>query len=122
MVATESRLQGENREVALERLRHALALTIRREVDFETVEAPPELKEQINQNGKLKVNPRNPRYLTILATVLDLLEAYRGHISQAADRLGISTSNLVHLLHNDPKAWTVAQAMRKKYGLPVLKP
>ena len=122
VVATESRLQGENREKAVERLRHALALTIRREVNPETFVVPAELREQVNRDGKLKVNPRNPRYLAILAAALDVLAFYRGQVSAAAERLGITTTNLINLLHDDPKAWTVAQAMRKKYGLPVLKP
>jgi hypothetical protein len=121
VVATESRLQGANREKALERLRLALALAVRRAVDPETFTAPAELHEQIDRNGKLKVNPRNPRYLSILATALDLLDYYRGQVSPAADRLGITTTNLVNLLEHDPKAWTAAQAMRKKYELPVLK-
>jgi len=121
VVATESRLQGENREKALERLRLALVLAVRREVDMETFQAPAELQEQINRDGKLKVNSRNPRYLSVLATTLDLLNFYRGQVSHAADRLGITTTNLINLLEHDPKAWTAAQEMRKKYGLPVLK-
>jgi len=121
VVATESRLQGENREVALARLRLALVLAVRREVDPETFQAPAELHEQMNREGKLKVNPRNPRYLAILATALDLLNFYRGQVSPAADRLGLTTTNFINLLEHDPKAWTAAQAMRTKYGLPVLK-
>ena len=121
VVATESRLQGENREKALERLRLALVLSVRRPVDPETFVVPEEFQAQLNRGGKLAVNPRNPRYLPILAAALDLLEFYRGQVSAAADRLGISTSNLVNLFHDDPKAWTVAQEMRKKFGLPLLK-
>jgi len=121
-IATESRLQGENRALAMARLRLALVLNIRRAVDPVTFEPPAELREQTNRDGKLAVNPRNPRYLSILATVLDLLNFYRGRVSDAADRLGISTTNLINLLHDDPKAWTAAQAMRKHYGMPPLKP
>ena len=120
-IATESRLQGENRALAMGRLRLALVLNIRRAVDPTTFEPPAELRAQINRDGKLAVNPRNPKYLSILATVLDLLNFYRGRVSDAADRLGISTTNLINLLHDDPKAWTAAQAMRKHYGMPSLK-
>lgn len=121
VVATESRLQGENREKALERLRLALVLATRRDIDPETFAIPEELHAQCNRDGKLAVNPRNPRYLPILAVALDLLAFYRGQVSSTADKLGISTSNLVNLFHDDPKAWTVVQEMRKKYGLPTLK-
>jgi len=120
-IATESRLQGENRAKAMERLRHALALTVRRPVDLETFTPPAELTAQRTRDGKLKVNPRNPRYLAILAAVFDLLVTYRGAVSAAAARLGLTTSNLVTLLHDDPQAWAAAQALRKRYGLPVLK-
>ncbi len=121
VVATESRMQGENRALAMSRLRLALVLAVRREVDLETFAAPDELRAQQTRDGRLAVNPANPRYLPIIAAVLDLLQAYRGQVSTTADRLGISTTNLVNLLHDDPKLWTVAQAMRKRFSLPLLK-
>lgn len=121
VIANESRLQGENRALALTRLRHALALAVRREVDPETFVPPPEVQEQIGRAGKLAVNPSNPRYLAIIAAMLDLLVACRGQVSSAAHPLGITTSNFIHLLHDDPKLWTVAQELRKRYGLPPLK-
>ncbi|MEI7833261.1 MAG: peptide chain release factor-like protein [bacterium] len=120
-IANEHRLQGENRTLAMDRLRHALMLHERSEIDIETFQVPAEVQEQLNNKGKLKVNPRNPRYLQIIATVLDLLVAYQGHVSGAADRLGISTTNFINLLQDDPKVWTVAQQLRVKYGLSPLK-
>ena len=122
VIANEHRMQGENRHLALKRLRLALALANRREIDPETLEIPEELTSQINQKGKLAVNQENHRYLTIISVMLDLLAFNRGHVSKAADRLGISTTNFVNILHNDPKLWTIAQNMRKLYGLPLLKP
>jgi hypothetical protein len=121
-IADESRLQGENRAHALLRLRHTLALQLRRPVDPASFTPPPEVAAQRGRDGKLRVNPENPRYLPILAAVLDLLDATRGQVSPAAAALGITTTNFINLLYRDPKLWTVAQEMRRKYGLPVLKP
>mgnify|MGYP001310516461 CR=1 FL=1 len=121
VIANESRLQGENRALAMQRLRHALALVLRREIDLETFTAPEAVTAQIDRKGKLHVNPSNARYLPIIATLLDLLVVYRGQVSAAADRLGITTTNFINLLHDDPKLWTTAQALRKRYGLPPLK-
>ncbi len=121
VIANEHRLQGENRVLALKRLRLALAMAVRREVDPETFVIPDELKSQVNNKGKLKVNPENPRYLTIIAVLLDLLIFYRGQVSPAADRLEISTTNFINLLHDNPKVWTTAQEIRKRFGMPPLK-
>lgn len=121
-IANEHRLQGENRKLALERLRHMLALAMRGEIDPETFQIPEEARAQINRDGKLMVNPDNPRYLPIIAVMLDLLKYFRGHVADAAHRLGISTTNFINLLHRDPQLWTAAQELRKRYGLPPLKP
>lgn len=122
VIANEHRMQGENRHLALKRLRLALALSYRREVDPEAFALPHEVTEQINSKGKLAVNPENDRYLAIIATMLDLLNFYRGQVSKAAERLGVSTTNFINVLHNDPKLWTAAQALRKHFCLPPLKP
>ena len=121
-IANEHRLQGENRALAMERLRLALTLAIRREVDLETFTVPEVVKMQINRDGKLGVNEDNPRYLPIIATMLDLLVVYRGQVSKAADLLGISTTNFINILHRNPKLWTAAQEWRKRFNLPPLKP
>ena len=122
VIANESRLQGENRALAMSRLRHALVLQVRREVDPETFTVPEEITAQLGKGGRLAVNPENPRYLAVIACILDLLFFYRGQVSPAADRLGLSTTNVINLLHRDPKLWTAAQAMRRRYNLPPLKP
>lgn len=121
VIANEHRLQGENRRLALQRLRLQLVIHIRREVDIETFQPPAEVTAQINNKGKLAVNPANPKFLPIIATLLDLLQCYRGQVSSAADRLGISTTNFINLLHDNPKVWTTAQEIRKRYNLPTLK-
>lgn len=119
--ANESRLQGENRAVALQRLRLALVIALRRVIDLETYTPPPAVAAQRDGRGKVAVNPSNPHYLPIMAALLDLLHAYRGQVAPAAARLGISTTNFINLLHATPKVWTAAQAMRAQFLLPPLK-
>jgi hypothetical protein len=122
-IANEHRMQGENRKLALERLRLALVLAERDEIDPETFVIPPEVTEQlVGKGGKLAVNGENPRYLRIIATMLDLLLYFKGQVAPAAHRLGITTTNFINLLHREPKLWTIAQEMRKRNGLPPLKP
>jgi len=120
-IANEHRLQGENRKLAMERLRLALALAIRREIDLETFTVPEAVKQQLNRDGKLGVNESNALYLPIIATMLDLLQVYRGQVSKAADLLGITTTNFINVLHRNPKLWTAAQEMRKRFNMPPLK-
>ena len=122
VIANEHRMQGENRHLALKRLRLQLALQFRRDIDLETFAIPDEVKEQINRKGKLAVNVDNPRYLAIIALLLDLLVCYRGQVSKAADLLGISTTNFINMLHANPKLWTMAQEHRKRFNLSPLKP
>jgi hypothetical protein len=123
VTANEHRLQGENRRLALQRLRHALAMQERQAIDLETFTVPDVvIAQRTGKGGKLAVNPDNPRYLPIIALMLDLLVVYRGAVPAAAHRLEITTTNFINLLHRDPKLWTAAQALRARYGLPPLKP
>ena len=122
VIANEHRMQGENRQLALKRLRLQLALALRRDIDLETFVIPTEVSAQINGKGKLAVNPDNHKYLPIIAAMLDLLTVYRGQVSKAADRLGITTTNFINVLHDDPKLWTEAQHLRQRFQLPPLKP
>ncbi len=120
--ASESRMQGENRTHALKRLRHTMVLHLRSDVDQETYLPPTEVKEQIGNKGKLRVNPENEKYLAIIATMLDLMVYYKGQVSVSAEKLGITTTNFINVLHRDEKLWTIAQEIRKKNNLSVLKP
>lgn len=119
--ANESRLQGENRTLAMQRLRLALATQVREAVDPETFTPPAELATQRDARGKVAVNPGNPRYLPIIAAILDLLQFYRGQVAPAASRLGLTTTNCINVLHADPKVWTATQTMRARFGLSMLK-
>jgi hypothetical protein len=113
--AEESRSPEENRTRALRRLRERMALELRTPFDLEVPPTVPELLAQRGPKGRLSVNPRNPGYPVIVATVLDALEAAEGSYAKAASALGLTTSQVLRLLRSDPHVWrTVGQAERQR--------
>lgn len=109
----ESRSTQENRLRALRRLRERIAIELRQPFDIETPALPPELTAQRGADGKLAINPGNPNYPLVLATALDALAAADGSYAKAAKALGITTSQLLRFLRNDPAAWRSAGNVRE---------
>lgn len=103
--AEESRSLQENRIRAVRRLRERIALELRAPFDLEAPSLPSEFLAQRGPKGSLSVNPRNPAYPIILATVLDALDAAKGSYAKAAQALGLTTSQLLRFLRSDPQAW-----------------
>jgi hypothetical protein len=48
--------------------------------------------------------------------VLDVLAAVEARVGDAAERLGVSTGNLIDFLQTDPKVWHAANQMRARHG------
>src|SRR5438876_107922 len=71
VTATESRSHRENQIHAIRRLRHKLAMELRRKID--TVEYRP--PEWFAQYPGLHMNAKNPLYPSAVAEVLDVLRA-----------------------------------------------
>ena len=116
-LATESRLQNENKVRALSRLRSAIALVARAPLP-ESVVWP----EGVDMTrGKLRVNEKNPAIHDVIAIVLDALFEAQGRLSDAAKALGLTSSNVTRFLHDHPKAWREANRIREQAGLPPLK-
>jgi hypothetical protein len=103
--AEDSRSTQENRLRALRRLRERIALEVRRPFDLERPVLPAELEAQRGAAGRLAISPRNAGYPVVLATALDALAAAGGSYAKGAKSLGITTSQLLRLLRNDPAAW-----------------
>ena len=115
-VETSSRSQRENKIYALRTLRHKLAMEIRREVDPLAFRPP----EWFAEYPGLHVNAKNPRYASVVATVLDVLHAMRWGVSGAAVMLGVSTSALTRFLFDDPPLWTKVNDVRRQLGMKLL--
>jgi hypothetical protein len=109
VIAEESRSQAENRVRALKRLREALALRLRQPAP-EGV--PPAVAACIDGRGRLAVGRRDARYLPAAASVLDVLVALEGSVSETAARLGITTANLSSFLTANDALLTEANRIR----------
>jgi hypothetical protein len=107
VIAEESRSQHENKAKALKRLRRAFFLELR--------DAEPDPTDW------LPVAPKDPRFWPAAGVALDVLATCRAQVSTAAERLRVTTANLVGFLESDPKLWQTANRLRTAAGLPQLR-
>jgi hypothetical protein len=111
-LAGESRSQARNRAKALERLKHRMAVELRRPVKLDGFQPPPWLA-----NGSAKLDRQKENYLAALGLVLDVVAAAGGSVSDAARHLGVSTANLVDFLQRDEQALSYVNRLRVSAGL-----
>ncbi len=116
--ANERRSQAENRKVAIQRLRVHLALAIRGSVD--TSQAPSDLWRHYTSRGKLAVSSTNSDFPAVLAEAMDYLAEAKFEPAAAAQRLGVTSSQLLKLLQTEPAAWGWLQENRRRLGLRTL--
>ncbi len=114
--AEESRSPEENRRRALRRLRERMALELRRPFELKAPPLPPEFISQRGANGSLSVNPRNPVYPIVVATVLDALRSAEGSYAKAARALGLTTAQVLRFLRSDPQVWRAVGGPRRRPG------
>lgn len=113
--ASERRSQHANREQALFRLRVQLAIHVRCRVQG----APSPLWKSRTSGGsagKITIAPVHDDFPALLAEALDYLQDCDGNPAAAADRLGLSTSQLIKLLKLEPLAWQALNESRKQTG------
>jgi len=112
-MASERRSQIENQKQAIERLRLQLALSHRT-----PGEALPDgtLWKSRVQGGKIVVSPHHRDFATLLADALDVLQAADWDHKAAAERLGVSSSQLIKLLKQEPEALKQLNDRRKEQG------
>jgi hypothetical protein len=110
--AEESRSHAENLTRAVQRLRERIAFDCRAPFNLSSPDLPPELLAQITRDGSFSVNPQNPRYPIIVATVLDALDEADGSYATAGRALGVSTSQLIRFLQADRHLWRSIDIVR----------
>ncbi len=108
-----SRLRTENLRAALFRLRVNLALLVR----GAPRDAPSACWRARVRGGRLAVNPEHSDFPALLAEALDVLAAHDHEVVSAAPWLGVSASQLVHLLAKEPRALLALNALRAARGL-----
>jgi hypothetical protein len=114
VIANESRSQHDNRAVALQRMRKALALKLREPVS--TLAVPEAISAGIDKKGRLNIGRKDARYIPAVATALDVLAMHMGRISDAAKQLGVSTANLSGFLTEDEDVYVEANVIRMQNG------
>jgi hypothetical protein len=106
-ISTESRSQQRNRQMALDRLRHKLALLVREAANL--AEFPePEI---------LDVSQRAFGYPAAMGKILDVLDHAGWSVSDAARILAVSTGRLVGFLREDGPLFAEVNRRRKERGL-----
>lgn len=105
--AGESRSQMRNRQSAINRLWHRIALQVREEIDLTRL---PDL-------AAVNVPRRSSEYPAAMGGILDTLEHVGWSVSEAAKLIGVSTGRLVAFLRDDPPLWTEVNLRRKQLGL-----
>jgi len=121
--ASERRYQGENRQIALERLRLELALNIRAPLDVADESLRRSLRwfERVG-GGKIRVAPTSFDYAILVAEFFDVYASVGEELAKAAAFLETTPSQIVRLLAAKPQALEKLNAMRAKSGLKRLRP
>jgi hypothetical protein len=112
--ASERRSQGENLAQAKFRLRLELALAVR---SAEGVAEPSPLWRSRVAGERITVSASHDDFPAILAEALDVLASMDWSAPAAAERLGVSTSQLVKLLKQEPRALGRLNAEQAAKGL-----
>ncbi|MBA3313747.1 MAG: peptide chain release factor-like protein [Planctomycetota bacterium] len=116
--ASERRTQRENKAVAIQRLRRALAVEVREHIDEA---GPSELWRSRVRNRRIALNESHEDHPAMLAEALDVLAAHQWDLASAAERLQVSASQLAKLLKTEPKAFKRLNDERMARGAAPLK-
>ena len=101
----ETRSQQRNREIALRKLRHEIAMKIR----------GPKIVL-----SDFKMNMNNPRYPLLVAWLMDTLTDSNLEPKLAAEKSNLSRTGILKLLARDTQLWQYFNGLRAKAGLPAL--
>jgi peptide chain release factor-like protein len=115
--ANERRSQAENQQQAIRRLRLRLATEVRSAPPEDGVVAPSPLCQSRSARGRLAINPTHDDFPTLLAEALDAVTAAEFDVAVAAKWLGVSTTQLVRFLQEEPTAWVAVNDSRRQRGL-----
>ena len=110
--ASESRTQGENRKMALHRLRCKLAVDFRTQLQPNRHEPSPvvlsndalEVWKKYCRHGRLQISENNWDWPSLLSILLDVLACEDWDVQTASLVLEVSSSQLIKLLKKEPAA------------------
>ena len=116
--ANERRSQEQNRRVAIFRLRVNLAISVRDQI-AEPYEQS-DLWRSRRSGTKIVISPTHVDFPAILSEALDVLAAHGMDVKPAAEKLGVTASQLVKLLRAECQSLTYVNIVRANYSLPPL--
>lgn len=116
--ASERRSQGENRVVAVRRLRRTLAVEVR--LPVRDADASPLWRSRV-RGGRIVLSEEHDDHPAMIAEALDVLAAQGWDVAGAAERLQVTSSQLVKLLKTELRALTRLNAERADRGLSALR-
>lgn len=120
-IGEEDRSQHVNKARAIRRLRETIALHVRGEIDAALYQPSERLRSYINGSGQLRISERNRDYAIVVCEVLDVMTALAYRVSETAERIGITTAQLVEFIERDPKLWDRVNQLRKAAGMKALR-
>jgi hypothetical protein len=106
--ASERRSQVQNQSEAIFRLRVELALRVR-----SARQSVSAMWTHRTADGTIALNPSHDDYPAMLAEALDTIDACGADVKAAADRLGVSPTQLIKLLKTIPRALGQVNDARK---------
>lgn len=112
--ASDSRSQIQNHAAALFRLRLRLALELRSPVT-ELPAASALWRGRCDKAGRLKVNEAHQDFPSLLSEALDCFW-YTKDVKEAAAALGVSNSQLLKFLKQEPRAFQLVNGVRASQG------
>ena len=117
--ASERRSQLANRNMAIERLRVNLAINLRGDT-CPTRQSSDLWKSRIRA-GKISVSQTHSDFATLLAEAIDFIASEQFDVAAAAQRLSVSTSQLIKFLKSEPNAFQSVNNQREQKDLHRLK-
>lgn len=120
VISEESRSQHENKAQAVRRLRLACALSIRAPLE-DVAPIVTRIADYCDRNGRFRIGRKNEEFGRVAAEILDVIAAYRGHVRESAEALGLSSGQLARFLSIEPKVMVAVNQMRQAEGLKPLR-
>lgn len=110
--ASERRFQAENLSIAWHRLRVQLAVAVR--APWNASQGVSPLWHSRVRGGRIAVNAQHDDFGPLLAEALDVLAANQWIASAAATHLGVTTTQFIKLLRQEPRAYALLEAARRQ--------
>jgi len=76
----------------------------------------PDYATARDAEGRLHLGAKDGRFWPAVGVALDVLAAFEGRLSDAAEALGTTTANLGDFLKTDEKVWEQVNQLRAQFG------